>query len=274
MHSLTLQILTFNEGSRLQAFLEHATLWADRILIFDKGSTDNTIEIANKFSCEIISIPFTRQGMENPVEMFNTIKSKLAIEDPWFIWLTPGELISNKLVTEIKSFIQTPISSQVDVVFLPIKMFSFGKIRDWGFWKESYQARLINSNLAAYQNVTHNHVIHSEKSLKIVGDDEKFIIHPTHSDFTSFINSHHDYALSETFGVQLNERAQYAHQLANKFDFDFFNHKVDDDLRPYYAWKIYCYMVALKSLDSINGAHITEELTSYISKLRKSEWGI
>jgi glycosyltransferase involved in cell wall biosynthesis len=274
MNSLNLQILTYNEGKRLKEFLNHATLWAEKIFVVDKGSTDETLVIAKDFNCNIINIPYSEQGMESPTQIFNLIKAQLSPANPWYIWLTPGEIISKNLVNTIKNSSLNSFVDDIDVIYLPIKLYSFGKVRDWGFWRESLQPRLINSNLAKFQDVTHNHVIGTSKSRAIIGDINKFIIHPTHNDFSSFIKSHHDYALSETFGVELIERATVAHQLANKFDHDFFNSKIDDDLRPYYAWKIYCYMVALKSLDSINGEIISKDLNTFLSNFRKFEWGI
>jgi glycosyltransferase involved in cell wall biosynthesis len=274
MIKLNLQITTYNEAKRLKAFLSHASLWADKIFIVDKGSTDETLLIAKDFNCDIINIPFSNQGMESPTQIFNLIKSRVLPSNPWYIWLTPGEIISKNLISEIKNSFLDPSIDDVDVIYLPIKLFSFGKVRDWGFWKESIQPRLINTNLAKFQDVTHNHVVGTSKSRAIFGDSTKFIVHPTHNDFSSFIKSHHDYALSETFGVELSDRASFAHQLANKFDHDFFNCKLDSDLRPFYAWKIYCYMVALKSLDSLNGDLISKDLNTYLANFRKSEWDI
>jgi len=274
MSKINLATLTFNEGHRLRSFLSVASLWADRIFIVDKSSTDDTLVIAKEFGCEIINIPFSEQGGESSVKIFNLIKEKLNFDDQWLITLTPGEIPSKQLIEEIKNIVSNPELDSIDVIYIPIKLFSFGKLREWGYWKQSSQARLLNIRIALVQDVVHNHIIGTNKSRIIHDDGNKFIIHPTHSDFSSFIKTHHDYALNETFGVEIHDRVKTSHQLAEKFDFDFFNNEVDDDLRPYYAWKIYCYMVALQTLDTVKKDKTKTELTSFLNDFRFSEWGL
>ena len=36
---------SYNEAARITPVLEHATRWADEVVVMDKGSTDGTLEI-------------------------------------------------------------------------------------------------------------------------------------------------------------------------------------------------------------------------------------
>lgn len=62
---------SYNEAARIGAVLEHATRWADEVVVMDKGSTDGTIEICKKFGdkVRVRTIPFSERGHEKLSEI-------------------------------------------------------------------------------------------------------------------------------------------------------------------------------------------------------------
>ena len=57
MQTITIIIPTFNEEKYVEDCL-HSVSFANQIILIDSNSSDNTIELAKKFNCEIISRKF------------------------------------------------------------------------------------------------------------------------------------------------------------------------------------------------------------------------
>mgnify|MGYP000850914479 FL=1 len=53
MQTITIIIPTFNEEKYIEDCL-HSVSFANQIILIDSNSSDNTIELARKFNCEII----------------------------------------------------------------------------------------------------------------------------------------------------------------------------------------------------------------------------
>jgi hypothetical protein len=276
MKYINLQILTYNEESRIADALETAKIWAKNIFVIDKNSTDSTVSIAKKNGCSVIKIPFSPQGSENYIDIWEILKKEIDEEYPWVLTLTPGETPSRELINIINSIASNKEFDSNDVICLPVKLMTFGKFRQWGPWQLSSQPRLLNSKLAQVRNQVHNHIVMTEKTRAINVDNESdiFILHPTHRDFSSFIKTHHDYALTEEFNSAQDDRVSIAFQKAVMYDHDFFNKNLDTDIRPLVAWKIYCYMVALKTLDSQHSIDSKNSADQIIKELRLKDWGL
>jgi len=187
---ISLVIQTYNEEHRLEDALKVATQWTDNIFIVDKSSTDNTVQIAKNHNCKVISIPYSDQGHENYVEYWLEIFS---VDDPnnnFYLWLTPGEIPTRKLIDYCNRIIHTPEIHNIDVICLPVRIHSFGKLRDWGPWKIIHQPRLLNKKLVKIRKTVHSHIVITSNSRIINDTDDMHIYHPTHNDFYSFMRSH------------------------------------------------------------------------------------
>lgn len=263
MNNINLSVLTYNEEKRIDAFLKVASKYAKKIYLFDKSSTDSTVEIANRYGCIVNKIPFSLQGSEDVIAINDILRKYIENDNGWYLALTPGEIPTKGLVNYINSIIVNSEFQNVDVIFLPVRLFTFGKNRNWGPWKSTIQARLININLAQIQNIVHNTYKTTENSRVINDSDDINIFHPTHNDYSSFIKSHHDYAINEKFNCSFDERVQTALKFSNQFDYELFDNKIkDNDLRPLVAWKIYCLMTALYTMDQKFKDETTENINN------------
>ena len=63
MQTITVIIPSFNEENYIQDCLQSVT-FANQIILIDSFSSDNTIEIAKKFNCEIIQRKFDNFSIE------------------------------------------------------------------------------------------------------------------------------------------------------------------------------------------------------------------
>ena len=96
--SISLCIITKDEENRLEEFLSIHKELVDEIIIVDTGSTDNTINIAKKFTDKIFEIEWNNDFSE--ARNFSIEK---ATKD-WILWLDPDEKIDN--FEEIKELIE------------------------------------------------------------------------------------------------------------------------------------------------------------------------
>lgn len=96
---LSIAIATFNEEGNIKRCLESVKNIASEIVIVDGSSTDNTVEIAKKYSAKILV-------KDNP-KMFHINKQK-AIDlasGEWILQLDADEVVSQKLSEEILKII-------------------------------------------------------------------------------------------------------------------------------------------------------------------------
>lgn len=52
-HSLSVTVITKNEADRIESCLKSVANWADEIIVLDSGSTDNTVEIAKRYTDKV-----------------------------------------------------------------------------------------------------------------------------------------------------------------------------------------------------------------------------
>ena len=139
MSKVTCTILTYNEESRVRIALTHALKWADEVLVIDKGSGDNTCDIAREMGAHVYTIPFSKQGHEDIASYCH-----YAMHD-WVWGFTPGEVPQRKCIENALKL----ATDDSDVVVIPHKYYSFGQHHKDSPWYYSGQLRLFCSIVAA-----------------------------------------------------------------------------------------------------------------------------
>lgn len=258
---ITCQILTFNEEARIANALTHAMKWADEVLVVDKCSTDKTVEIAKSFGARVESIPFSRQGHEDVVSI-----CQLPAND--WVWIfTPGEVPSKGVIEAGKAM----IGDEVDMVNVPIKMWSFGVHHINSPWGLSLQPRLFHRGRVQIRNEVHaNFAALPERTRTIPHSEANFIIHQTHATAQSFIRSHADYMAAEA--TKPNHAAEYNRALVmcDAFDGNFQSDK--SMVKQYLAWKVYWLGVALHHREQMDGATVEAEYHERATQALEQFW--
>ena len=110
-------VLAKNEAENLPKCLE-SVKWCDQIVVVDDNSTDDTVKLAKKLGASILSHPLNGNYSAQRNWALSHIKS------PWVLFLDADEILSAKLVGEIKAAI-----SRVDYkgYLLPRLDFMWGK---------------------------------------------------------------------------------------------------------------------------------------------------
>jgi glycosyltransferase involved in cell wall biosynthesis len=95
-------VASFNEGYLLEDCLKSLD-FCEEIILIDFYSSDNTLEIGNKYASKIFQterVPFIEK-------IFPEFISKL--KNDWFILLDPDERITENLKTDVLKFLKSPI---------------------------------------------------------------------------------------------------------------------------------------------------------------------
>ncbi len=94
--TISLCLITKNEGNSLEEFLNHHKELADEIIIVDTGSTDSTLDIAKRFTNKV----FFFEWNDDFSSARNFSISEATKE--WILWLDPDERIRKEDFEEIK----------------------------------------------------------------------------------------------------------------------------------------------------------------------------
>lgn len=116
LETITPLILTYNESANLERTLQQLT-WAETIVVIDSYSTDETLDILNRYS--------QVQVFQNPFQSFadqcNYGLSK--IESDWVLSLDADYVLSNELIEEMKSL---PLDNSINGYSVQFKYCVFG----------------------------------------------------------------------------------------------------------------------------------------------------
>lgn len=98
MKFVSVIVLTFNEGSNLEACLRAVRDWALEIFVVDSGSTDNTLQIAGSHGAIVYHHPF-----ESHARQWEWALNNLPIRGEWIMGLDADQVVSPELAREILS---------------------------------------------------------------------------------------------------------------------------------------------------------------------------
>ncbi len=110
-------ILTYNESANIRRTLAQLT-WANRIVVIDSGSTDETLEILSAYPQVEV---FTR-SFDTHAQQWNYGLSK--IQSEWVLSLDADYVLSDELIDEIRSL---PSDTAINSFFIRFKYCVFGQ---------------------------------------------------------------------------------------------------------------------------------------------------
>lgn len=141
---LTAVILTLNEAEHIEACIQ-SLQWADRIVVFDSYSSDETIALAEKTGAEWIQSPF-----ENYAQQRNAALT--AVETDWIFFVDADERGTVALAEEIRTNI---ITRPEHGWYVPRHNYIFGKLTQGAGWFPDYQLRLFKRGYVHYERPVH-----------------------------------------------------------------------------------------------------------------------
>lgn len=124
--SLTVVILTYNEQRHIARAINSVREVADRILVVDSGSTDDTVRLAEDLGAEV-----RHNSWKNYATQFNWALDALPSNTEWVLRLDADEIVSEELRDELRNKLPA-LPENNDGVYVSRRMTFLGRTIQWG----------------------------------------------------------------------------------------------------------------------------------------------
>lgn len=182
-------IHTYNSEKYLEECLQ-SVKECDEIIICDMHSTDNTIEIANKFGCRIIY--HENVGYADPARNFALEHA----QNDWILVVDSDEIVPEELLNYLKDQITKPDCP--DVFTIPRKNFMFGRWIQGAGWYPGNQTRFFRKGFAWWPPYVHCYPETKGTVFHIPGErTDLAMIHYNYDSIESFISRLNKYTSLE-----------------------------------------------------------------------------
>lgn len=198
-------VVNFNEKEKLQSCLESVKDFADEIVVVDLGSTDDSRQIAQKFSGKFFSHKFVPY-----VELVRDYAISKASGD-WILVLDPDERVTQSLKNRLQDIVK---NNEVDAVNIPRKNIFFGRwIKHTNWWPDKH-VRFFKKGKVKWDDKIHFYPQVEGKILDLPAKEELAIVHLGYNTITEFIDRQNRYS---------NIEAQNLYDIGERFSwFNFF----------------------------------------------------
>lgn len=152
--SLTAIILTKNEEINIKNCIESVKKVAERVIIVDSYSEDNTIEISKALGAEVYKREF-----KNHSEQFNWALSNIDIKSEWILRIDADEILTTELVSEIKDKLPN-IRKDINGIFINRRRYFLGKwIKHGDVYPEKVLRIFRTGNAISENRVMDEHIV-------------------------------------------------------------------------------------------------------------------
>lgn len=150
--TVTVVILTFNEARHIERALRSVAPFAERCVVVDSGSTDDTTGRARALGAEVLTHPFVNQARQ-----FNWALDQLSEGTDWVFRLDADEVVSSELAQEIAArlpylpdevvgltvprriaFLRQPIQYGGLFPIHVVRLFRYGRGRSEDLWMDEH----------------------------------------------------------------------------------------------------------------------------------------
>ena len=143
MKSLSVILITKNEGQNLEDCLASVSDIAQEIIIVDSNSNDETLDIAKKYGA-IISTPNDWPGFGPQKNRALALASK-----EWILSLDADERLTKELSCEIETTLSKP---EANCYAIPRSSWYCGRFMKHSGWSPDYVDRLFKKGTATFSN--------------------------------------------------------------------------------------------------------------------------
>lgn len=129
---ISVVILTLNEEKNVEECLKSLYGWVDEIFIVDSYSTDQTLEIARKYTDKILQHPF-----DTHTRQWNWALENLSLQNEWILGLDTDQRITPELRSELQDLfvVENSRLEEIDGLYMKRRQIFRGKwIRHGGYY--------------------------------------------------------------------------------------------------------------------------------------------
>ena len=182
MKRLTAIVLTHNEAAQIGECIE-SLRFADRIIVFDSFSTDETVALARGCGAEVLQHRFVHYAAQRSAAL-----AAVAGESEWVLFVDADERISAALAREIREKLP---GSKVAGWRIPRDNYIFGVLTRGAGWHPDYQTRLLRVGAASYDPQRRVHEVVRLEGPQ--GTLENALIHYNYRDLAHFLEKQERY---------------------------------------------------------------------------------
>lgn len=154
---ISIIVITKDESQHIERCLQSVS-WADEIIVFDSGSTDNTVEICKNYTPLVFETDWPGFGHQKQRALDKT-------SGDWVLSIDADEYVSEKLRTEIQTAIQ---QSDIHGFEIPRLSSYCGKQIKHGGWWPDYVLRLFQKKYGKFStSLVHERVIVNTKTARM-----------------------------------------------------------------------------------------------------------
>ncbi len=216
MHKITAIIPTKNEAVHIEAVLA-SVAWCDEILVVDSFSTDNTVELAKKYTSRVIESEYINSASQK-----NRAIPQAAHE--WILLVDADERVTPELKNEIQNLLKQDIIPH-DAYWIYRKNYFMGKEVKYSGWQRDKVIRFFKRDTCRYEEKhVHAEVITSGSVSKL----KNKLVHNTYKDIFHYLEKWDRYSTwSANDAAKKVKRPGFFHFII-KPAFRFFKHYIID----------------------------------------------
>ena len=191
MTDTTVIILTKNEETDIERCIRSVEGWVKRIVIVDSGSTDRTVEIAERLGVEIVRHePFVDYGRQ-----FNWAIDNLRIKTTWVFRLDADEVITPELRKELEKELEHHATDDVSGFMMRYKVEFMGRYLMHGGFYPFQKITIFKYGKGRFEErAMGEHIVLSEGRCVYLKNDA---IHHTLKTLDLYVSKHNWYATRE-----------------------------------------------------------------------------
>jgi len=235
MTPLSAIVITKNEAHNIRACLE-SIQWADEIIIVDAESSDNTVELAKKFTQKIFVKPW--MGFAE-AKQFGMEQAK----HDWLLWLDADERVLPELAEEIQHAVQ--YNSSHAAFSVARRAYFLGKRIKHSGWYPGRVPRLFHRHRAKFNSAT----VHEGLEINgTVGELKNDLLHFTDPNIFHYFEKYNRYTTLAADELFIKGKRSRLSDLL---------------IRPFWQF-IRMYVIRLGFLDGVHGLLLALFSSSYV----------
>lgn len=184
MARLSAVIITLNAADRLAACLNSLS-FADEILVFDGGSVDQTVAIANAAGARVVQAPaWQGYGIQRQ-------RAQAQARGEWILMVDSDERLTAPLAEQVRAVVQA--NEESTAYEIPRRTWAFGRYLSHSGWWPDYVLRLYHRDHGHYNDA----LVHERVELSSGTEVHRLtapLLHHTYRDLADYLDKSRAYA--------------------------------------------------------------------------------